>query len=182
MLFDLFFLFDASSTQDNQITEMVASAREIVKMFAQHVDSTDKIPQVRYTSNQGCFVGSALFLGPQIRLMCSNLLGSATLKQFVTKPRVEPDGMQWRGWGTDSKSKADSENSDYNRARNNSENDPNHVLDDLESPVQYSKWRDASDFFGNVTRQSPRLADMTKKFKTKWKNQKNAYLKACDDE
>ena len=179
---DLFFLFDASSTQDNQITEMVASAREIVKMFAQHVDSTDKIPQVRYTSNQGCFVGSALFLGPQIRLMCSNLLGSATLKQFVTKPRVEPDGMQWRGWGTDSKSKADSENSDYNRARNNSENDPNHVLDDLESPVQYSKWRDASDFFGNVTRQSPRLADMTKKFKTKWKNQKNAYLKACDDE
>lgn len=90
---------------------MVASAREIVKMFAQHVDSVDDVPHatsaIHYTSNQGCFVGSALFLGPQIRLMCSNLLGTATLKQFVSKPRVEPDGMTWGGWGTDDKSQAD---------------------------------------------------------------------------
>ena len=165
---------------------MVASAREIVKMFAQHVDSPSEVPQaastIHYTSNQGCFVGSALFLGPQIRLMCSNLLGSATLKQFATKPRVEPNGKRWGGWGTNDKSEANYYNSRYNQERNDRENDPNYVLDDLESSVPYSEWRDGADFFGNVTRQSPRLSDMFNKFKNKWTTQKNAYLKACDDE
>ena len=31
---DLFFLFDASASQDSQIDAMVASAKNIVKMFA----------------------------------------------------------------------------------------------------------------------------------------------------
>lgn len=183
---DLFFLFDASSTQDNQISEMVESARKIVRMFATRIENEADIPRgsnpVTYTSNQGCFVGSALFLGPQIRLMCSNLLGSATLKQFVTKPRVTTNGKQWSGWGTDDKSYADSKNSAYNRERADKENNPNYVLDDLKSNVPYREAFDGADFFGNVTRQSPRLADMTNKFKSKWKSQKNAYLEACEAE
>ena len=57
---DLFFLFDASASQNNQITEMLDSAKKIVKKFAG--DSSNK---------DICHVGSALFMGPTIRLMCS---------------------------------------------------------------------------------------------------------------
>lgn len=57
---DLFFLFDASASQNNQITEMLNSAKKIVKKFAG--DSSNK---------DICHVGSALFMGPTIRLMCS---------------------------------------------------------------------------------------------------------------
>ena len=57
---DLFFLFDASSSQDNQIKEMVNQAKEIVKMFAGEEENKDI-----------CHVGSALFMGNNIKLMCS---------------------------------------------------------------------------------------------------------------
>ena len=58
---DLFFLFDASASQDNQITEMLKSAQDIVKHFAGTKDNKDK-----------CHVGSALFLGNSIKFMCSS--------------------------------------------------------------------------------------------------------------
>lgn len=57
---DLFFLFDASASQNNQITKMLNSAKEIVKKFAGDSSNRDI-----------CHVGSALFMGPTIRLMCS---------------------------------------------------------------------------------------------------------------
>ena len=55
---DVFFLFDASSSTDNQINEMIEQSNEILKELA--------------TENQNakCTVGSALFLGPSIRMMC----------------------------------------------------------------------------------------------------------------
>ena len=58
---DLFFLFDASASQDNQVKEMLKSAQEIVGQFAGGPDNRDV-----------CHVGSALFLGPDIRLMCAH--------------------------------------------------------------------------------------------------------------
>ena len=57
---DLFFLFDASASQDNQIQEMLNQAQKIVEMFS----STD-------TTKDICHVGSALFMGNNIKLMCS---------------------------------------------------------------------------------------------------------------
>ena len=64
---DLFFLFDASASQDSQIQEMLKQAKEIVKLFAG--DSANK---------DICHVGSALFLGPNIRLMCSKKIKEET--------------------------------------------------------------------------------------------------------
>lgn len=60
---DLFFLFDASASQDSEVTRMLDSAKDIVKMFAGTEDNKDN-----------CHVGSALYLGPTIRFMCSQLL------------------------------------------------------------------------------------------------------------
>ena len=57
---DLFFLFDASQSQDGQVTEMVKAAKEIVSKFAGD-----------YKNKDICHVGSALFLGPLVKLMCS---------------------------------------------------------------------------------------------------------------
>ena len=56
---DLFFLFDASASQDNQVEQMLKSAQDIVKIFA----GDDK-------KKDACHVGSALFLGPMVRFMC----------------------------------------------------------------------------------------------------------------
>ena len=55
---DVFFLFDASSSTDNQINEMVEQSNEILKELATE------------NPNSKCTVGSALFLGPSIRMMC----------------------------------------------------------------------------------------------------------------
>lgn len=56
---DLFFLFDASASQDNQVEQMLKSAQDIVKIFAGDDRKKD-----------ACHVGSALFLGPMVRFMC----------------------------------------------------------------------------------------------------------------
>lgn len=58
---DLFFLFDASASQDSEIKTMLHSALKIVDMFS----SSD-------TGKDVCHVGSALFMGNNVRLMCSN--------------------------------------------------------------------------------------------------------------
>ena len=58
---DLFFLFDASASQDTEMQIMLQSALKIVDMFS----SSDSEKDV-------CHVGSALFLGNNVRLMCSN--------------------------------------------------------------------------------------------------------------
>ena len=57
---DLFFLFDASASQNNQINTMVEQAKEIVKIFAGDSSHKDR-----------CHVGSALFLGSTIKFMCA---------------------------------------------------------------------------------------------------------------
>ena len=57
---DLFFLFDASASQDNDIQQMIDKANEIVRFFAGTEENRDQ-----------CHVGSALYLGPTFRLMCS---------------------------------------------------------------------------------------------------------------
>lgn len=62
---DLFFLFDASASQNNKLNEMMESARNIVRMFSATKDNREK---------DICRVGSSLFLGPRIRMMCSHLL------------------------------------------------------------------------------------------------------------
>ena len=62
---DLFFLFDASASQNNKLKEMMDSAKNIVKMFSGTRNTKDK---------DICRVGSALFLGPRVRMMCSHLL------------------------------------------------------------------------------------------------------------
>lgn len=67
---DLFFLFDASASQDSQIKQMLKSAQKIVEMFSGSRDDADM-----------CHVGSALFLGNNIRLMCSNQ--ADTLEQHI---------------------------------------------------------------------------------------------------
>lgn len=57
---DVFFLFDASSSTDNQIQEMIKQSNEILKELASE------------NPNSKCTVGSALFLGPSIRMMCGD--------------------------------------------------------------------------------------------------------------
>lgn len=68
---DLFFLFDASASQDNQINEMLESAKGIVKIFADE------------TSEDKCHVTSALFMGPEIKLMCAKELTTEPLQQTL---------------------------------------------------------------------------------------------------
>ena len=83
---DLFFLFDASASQTGQINDMVESAREIVKKFAPGADKKGN-----------CRVGSALFLGPQIRMMCGELDTRKEVSAFVTLPRHDPNGKElWK--------------------------------------------------------------------------------------
>ena len=67
---DLFFLFDASASQDNQIKEMLDSARGIVEMFAGDPRNStgNKTPD---ELKDQCHVTSALFLGPTIKFMCA---------------------------------------------------------------------------------------------------------------
>ena len=164
--FDLFFLFDASSTQDNQITEMVEAARKIVKMFAPTAE-TAPTGTPNYTTNEGCFVGSALFLGPQIRLMCSNQIGTDTIKQFVTTPRVTDYGAakkyaDYVSW-EDRQNKEDA----YNAARARwEENESNGwVLDSTFSgPYWGELYDDKTDFFRNVARHPPLFDKMIARF------------------
>ena len=70
---DLFFLFDASASQDNQIEEMIRQSENIIKKFAGTSSEKDK-----------CRVGSALFLGPNMRLMCGQHLQG----QDITRPAI----------------------------------------------------------------------------------------------
>lgn len=58
---DLFFLFDASASQNSEIDKMLKAALQIVDMFAGEGNESDV-----------CHVGSALFMGNNIKLMCSN--------------------------------------------------------------------------------------------------------------
>ena len=75
---DLFFLFDASASQDSEITRMLDSAKDIVKMFAGDEKSKDT-----------CHVGSALYLGPTVRMMCSAIWDtlSQTVWQMTTSKK-----------------------------------------------------------------------------------------------
>lgn len=97
---DLFFLFDASASQDNQVSEMLESANEIVKMFSGDSSNRDL-----------CHVGSGLFLGSNIHLMCSAQCD--VRKQVIwddiqnentiwgTKKLDEPEGYpEWFGIGS----------------------------------------------------------------------------------
>lgn len=59
---DLFFLFDASASQDSEAATMMAQANDVIRSFAGKNGSFESI--------DCCHVGSALFLGPDIRLMC----------------------------------------------------------------------------------------------------------------
>ena len=68
---DLFFLFDASASQNNQINDMVDQAKQIVNLFAG--DSLHK---------DRCHVGSALFLGSTIKFMCAANVAQDTQTMF----------------------------------------------------------------------------------------------------
>lgn len=180
---DLFFLFDASSTQDDQITEMVAAARKIVGMFATEKeynkipDGSDKIP---YLSNQGCMVGSALFLGPQIRLMCSHRIGYETLNQFVTLPRVEDDGWTWDGYAGYSFENSRAQEVNYDNKWKKAKTTDGWVEDIRNANIPYFPREDEQDFFKNVERQKPNQARMTAWFKKKFEKNKQDYLESCD--
>lgn len=82
---DLFFLFDASASQTSQIGAMLTSAQNIVKMFAGVGESRKNL----------CHVGSALFLGPRIRMMCGSLdnYDESTEPVFIRMPRPGKDGV-----------------------------------------------------------------------------------------
>lgn len=92
----MFFLFDASLSQNNQIGDMIDSATNIIRQFAPTYTKTVSIDEQKEQLKQpNCLVGSALFLGPTIRLMCSQQYGTATYKQFVRDPRPEYDGKEF---------------------------------------------------------------------------------------
>jgi hypothetical protein len=57
---DLFFLFDASASQDGNIQEIVKQCKSIIAKYAGDEANKDV-----------CHVGSALFLGPNVKMMCS---------------------------------------------------------------------------------------------------------------
>lgn len=63
---DLFFLFDASASNDSQIQKMVEQANEIVKLYAGKVTDGNDNDDIK----DKCHVASALFLGPTIHMMC----------------------------------------------------------------------------------------------------------------
>ena len=71
---DLFFLFDASASQDSEINKMLEQAKKIVAMFAGNGNDEAKNRDI-------CHVGSALFMGNNIKLMCSNQVD--TLEQTI---------------------------------------------------------------------------------------------------
>lgn len=71
---DLFFLFDASASQDSEINKMLDQAKKIVAMFAGNGNDEAKNRDI-------CHVGSALFMGNNIKLMCSNQVD--TLEQTI---------------------------------------------------------------------------------------------------
>lgn len=77
---DLFFLFDASASQDNQIKVMLESAMNIVRKFSGNTSKRDV-----------CHVGSALFLGPTIRFMCC----SQQLHNHTKRPGEAADVTQY---------------------------------------------------------------------------------------
>jgi hypothetical protein len=60
---DLFFLYDASGSSDNAIQSMVEQSKKIVEFFAG--DCTNDNSKI-----DNCHVGSALFMGEDIHLMC----------------------------------------------------------------------------------------------------------------
>ena len=66
---DLFFLFDASASANGQLSTMLNQAKEIIKKFAT-------------VNEDDCHVGSALFLGPTLRMMCAQSGGNATADVF----------------------------------------------------------------------------------------------------
>ena len=70
---DLFFLFDASASQDSQISNMLVQAKKIVRYFSGDRKHKDV-----------CHVGSALFLGPTLKFMCSNQCRKRTQKIWWT--------------------------------------------------------------------------------------------------
>lgn len=58
----MFFLFDASASQNANMGKMLEEAKKIVEGYAgKGEEGKDK-----------CHVGTALFLGPTIQLMCSS--------------------------------------------------------------------------------------------------------------
>jgi hypothetical protein len=65
---DLFFFFDATTTQQKEIDYMLNSAKEIVRQFAGDSNNKDI-----------CHVGSALFQGPTARLMCGQQVADLTV-------------------------------------------------------------------------------------------------------
>ena len=121
---DLFFLFDASASQDNQIQAMIDSAQEIIKQFAGDPTKVSGGSQAEKEAKAKamCNVGSALFLGPQIRMMCGSLYneqsGSRYVKNFnrnsdingytkramVQYPRPDPNGvgLVFNAWSAES--------------------------------------------------------------------------------
>lgn len=65
---DLFFFFDATTTQQKEIDYMLNSAKEIVRQFAGDANNKDI-----------CHVGSALFQGPTARMMCGQQVADLTV-------------------------------------------------------------------------------------------------------
>ncbi len=116
---DLFFLFDASMSTGPVVQQMVNSANAIAKMFAPKISGNS--PSA--ADKEICHVGSALFLGPKIRLMCSNLMEGAVTEarqkngaaafgngtndisgdiyavHFCQGPQRHSDGTYGWGWG-----------------------------------------------------------------------------------
>lgn len=88
---DLFFLFDASASQNNQITRMIESATDIVRMFAGYSDTG---------TYDICHVGSALFLGPTLRFMCAHKCAEYTQIKYGSYDGP-PGYYNWkRGYGS----------------------------------------------------------------------------------
>ena len=76
---DLFFLFDATSSQNKQLTDMVEQAKKIIKLFAK--------PNPNNPSDESwkdaCHVTSALFQGPTLRLMCAEKVNKKPISQTI---------------------------------------------------------------------------------------------------
>ena len=88
---DLFFLFDASASQNNQITRMIESATDIVRMFAGYSETG---------TYDICHVGSALFLGPTLRFMCAHKCAEYTQIKYGSYDGA-PCYYNWkRGYGS----------------------------------------------------------------------------------
>ena len=114
--------------------------------------------------------------------MCSNRLGVKSLKQFVTDPRVEPDGFVWSGYAFSGKAEGAAQaNKQYREERERAKTTDGFV-EELDKTDKYKDQKSTTDWFIAADKRPPNFSRMKNQFKTYWNTLKSNYLNACEND